>query len=513
MNNTTAFVTLNLHFAQCYDLNLSETLLCAYYFAATAWAKSEKIDGKDYYFISRNKVVSDLPTLTDKPDTIYRLSKTLCEKGIISMLKIGKDDFIAPNKEKVLEWQKMKLGKISDLRNDDLLGKISEQSAVSSEKFPNEARKNFRHIDSYSKQIVNITDSYAENSKNAIFCNQETHEQNSEKPTTHDSEKPKTEMQKDNACPFVVAVKSQCQRKFLKAFNTNSLLYRKNQLPLTETFTLMNHEERVVSGATSQPKPQSIGFTFPKDTETYEISNKNAPVIVLPTEKQNAKIALKSGKKTNVVKSSGDRAAKHTFEQSEYADFEHFRQSFETYGKTVKWNYSAFDTEKVYETLMYAEGQKQYKYSNWILAAQKWCILSIERNDTTLLRQSEIKTWLIHVFSEYFKSPITAKESYFAHCFIEKVKEESEIYQKEYNRGAFELELEKALKTAISNFLFHSKFGLVAHIQNEKEVRAENKKFSHFKTFEAIYNNFQTIKTKLYEEAKKRKDDESKNRK
>jgi len=75
-----------------WDLNLSEAAVFTYLFNIPAWADPVLIDGKTFYFVARQKTCQDVPLISDKPDTIYRIYKSLAEKGVIEYLKhMGKD--------------------------------------------------------------------------------------------------------------------------------------------------------------------------------------------------------------------------------------------------------------------------------------------------------------------------------------------------------------------------------------------------------------------------------------
>ncbi len=75
-----------------WDLNLSEAAVFTYLFNVPTWADPVLIDGKTFYFVARQKTCQDVPLISDKPDTIYRIYKSLAEKGVIEYLKhMGKD--------------------------------------------------------------------------------------------------------------------------------------------------------------------------------------------------------------------------------------------------------------------------------------------------------------------------------------------------------------------------------------------------------------------------------------
>ena len=82
--------------AKCLEwgINGTQGALFSLLYEINAWAKEEIIDNKVYYFISRNKILDEMPLYYEKTDTIYRHLKVLKEKGIIEYIKAGKKDLI-----------------------------------------------------------------------------------------------------------------------------------------------------------------------------------------------------------------------------------------------------------------------------------------------------------------------------------------------------------------------------------------------------------------------------------
>lgn len=68
-----------------------------------SWATATILDGVTYYWISREKVVEELPLYCQKTDTVYRYFKDFAEKGLILYQKIGNQDLISIT-EKGAEW-------------------------------------------------------------------------------------------------------------------------------------------------------------------------------------------------------------------------------------------------------------------------------------------------------------------------------------------------------------------------------------------------------------------------
>lgn len=84
--------TLNNQKCMEWELNATQGVLIALLYEANAWANEEIIDGKIYYFVSRNLILKELPMFFEKADTVYRNLKVLAEKGIIEYIKHkGKD--------------------------------------------------------------------------------------------------------------------------------------------------------------------------------------------------------------------------------------------------------------------------------------------------------------------------------------------------------------------------------------------------------------------------------------
>lgn len=90
-----------------WKLNLSEATCFSFCYALPSWAETVVIDGEVYYFASRTKVIKELPILTDKVDTVYRLYKAIDEKGLIRYRRFnGKDCIQITAKGK--EWNSEK---------------------------------------------------------------------------------------------------------------------------------------------------------------------------------------------------------------------------------------------------------------------------------------------------------------------------------------------------------------------------------------------------------------------
>lgn len=130
-----------------WDINLAQGALIDLINQASSWAKPHVIDDEVYYWISRNKVIDEIPVAYSKADTVYRSIKSLAEKGIINHIKSGKRDLINLT-EKGKSWNvkgtdigDAKLGNKSELAqnseiNPSKLGNKSENTPQNSEISP-----------------------------------------------------------------------------------------------------------------------------------------------------------------------------------------------------------------------------------------------------------------------------------------------------------------------------------------------------------------------------------------
>jgi len=130
--------THNINASRCIEwgLNLNQGALVDIINQASSWATVSQIDGITYYWVSRNKVVSEIPLAYSKPDTVYRALKLLAEKGVIEHIKDGKKDLVRLT-EKGKNWNvagtsqgDLKLGNKSESEiNPNKLGNKSENNS------------------------------------------------------------------------------------------------------------------------------------------------------------------------------------------------------------------------------------------------------------------------------------------------------------------------------------------------------------------------------------------------
>lgn len=73
-----------------WGLNANQGALFDLINQASGWASEIVVDGVVYYWVSRNKVLEELPLFYSTADTVYRHFVVLQEKGLIIYLKQGK---------------------------------------------------------------------------------------------------------------------------------------------------------------------------------------------------------------------------------------------------------------------------------------------------------------------------------------------------------------------------------------------------------------------------------------
>jgi DNA-binding PadR family transcriptional regulator len=78
-------VTVNQAKALEWGLNSQQALLFAFVYECPSWASPIKTDNGIFFALSKAKIVEELPLLTDKPDTAYRLLKALAEASLIEL--------------------------------------------------------------------------------------------------------------------------------------------------------------------------------------------------------------------------------------------------------------------------------------------------------------------------------------------------------------------------------------------------------------------------------------------
>lgn len=78
-----------------WGLTAPQAMLYSFVYGAAGWAESIERDGSVWFFLNRQKVCDEMPLLTDKPDTVYRLLKQLEEKGLVRLRNEANKPFVS----------------------------------------------------------------------------------------------------------------------------------------------------------------------------------------------------------------------------------------------------------------------------------------------------------------------------------------------------------------------------------------------------------------------------------
>lgn len=96
-------VTINQVKALEWGLNSQQALLFAFIYGCPSWTKPIKTDDGIFFALSKAKIIEELPLLTDKPDTAYRMLKALDEAGLIELSSTSNITLFRLT-EKAVEW-------------------------------------------------------------------------------------------------------------------------------------------------------------------------------------------------------------------------------------------------------------------------------------------------------------------------------------------------------------------------------------------------------------------------
>ncbi|EJG0961403.1 hypothetical protein C4G95_RS20570 [Vibrio parahaemolyticus] len=66
-----------------WNLTVQQSILFSYLHDLPTWAQCDMFDGKAFWWSGRDKIISELPILTSKPDTIKKYMQALEDKGLI----------------------------------------------------------------------------------------------------------------------------------------------------------------------------------------------------------------------------------------------------------------------------------------------------------------------------------------------------------------------------------------------------------------------------------------------
>lgn len=131
-------VMINQYRSLEWGLNANQAILFSYLYEATSWASQVQKDGEFYWYMAKNKVITELPLLTDKPDTVYRLMKQLEKLDLITVSRAG-HQLVYSLKDKAKLWNKIpkNSGKISDIPASKISEKNPKNTPITDKNPPN----------------------------------------------------------------------------------------------------------------------------------------------------------------------------------------------------------------------------------------------------------------------------------------------------------------------------------------------------------------------------------------
>ncbi|PKG50227.1 DnaT-like ssDNA-binding domain-containing protein [Halomonas sp. MES3-P3E] len=163
-------VSINQTKALEWGLNAQQAMLFAFLHQVPTWADSREIDGVVWFNIGKGKVIEELPLLTDKPDTVYRLMKQLRTAGLICMTSCDNKTYIHLT-EKAKGWNRVQGSEKNPTSKANAKG--SEKNPTHG-KISEKGRKNIREGSEKSPtyqdtKIINPSLSGADESQPTVF--------------------------------------------------------------------------------------------------------------------------------------------------------------------------------------------------------------------------------------------------------------------------------------------------------------------------------------------------------
>ncbi|AMW64505.1 replication protein (endogenous virus) [Pseudomonas phage phiAH14a] len=121
-----------------WGLNSQQALLFAFIYSCPSWTTPVKTENGIFFALSKAKIVEELPLLTDKPDTAYRMLKALEEAGLIDLSSTANITLFRLTK-KAAEWNKKEDG--SEKYPTPPASKVRKNIRSTSEKSPSKVGK------------------------------------------------------------------------------------------------------------------------------------------------------------------------------------------------------------------------------------------------------------------------------------------------------------------------------------------------------------------------------------
>jgi DNA-binding PadR family transcriptional regulator len=121
-----------------WGLNSQQALLFSFVYECPSWAKPIKTDNGIFFVLTKAKIIEELPLLTDKPDTAYRLLKGLERAGLVELSSTANVSLFRLT-EKAKEWNRKLDGSEKYPTSEEFQGRKKIRST--SEKSPSKVGK------------------------------------------------------------------------------------------------------------------------------------------------------------------------------------------------------------------------------------------------------------------------------------------------------------------------------------------------------------------------------------
>lgn len=114
--------------SKTWGLLLSEAYVFAWLYELSSWADSIIVKNESFYYCAKTKVSEELPMASSKPDTIYRIMKSLEKKGLILNKKFDGKDYVRLT-ELGKTWNDSRVKSDNSEMNPSKLGNESENNS------------------------------------------------------------------------------------------------------------------------------------------------------------------------------------------------------------------------------------------------------------------------------------------------------------------------------------------------------------------------------------------------
>ncbi|MGP8288997.1 DnaT-like ssDNA-binding domain-containing protein [Vreelandella zhanjiangensis] len=122
-------LTINQSKALEWGLSAQQAMLFSFLHQVPTWADARQIGDHTWFNISKTKIVKEMPLLTDKPDTAYRVMKQLAKAGLIVMTSRDNKTYIRLT-AKAISWNRLEGSENNPTPNDAGSSQGSEKNPI-----------------------------------------------------------------------------------------------------------------------------------------------------------------------------------------------------------------------------------------------------------------------------------------------------------------------------------------------------------------------------------------------